>query len=85
MDESTPTSDIAKHIRWAGGSLGLSLTTIQIEDGVSVFFTVEEWSSPSANSRSKYLCIGVHACVGHRQFIMAKSDYTDDIDGRTFK
>ena len=85
VNENTPASDIAKYIRWAGGLLDLSFATIRIEDGVNVFFTAEEWNSLSANNRSKYLRIGVRIRADRRQFVIAKSDCTDDIGGRTFK
>ena len=85
VNENTPASDIAKYIRWAGGLLDLSFATIRIEDGVNVFFTAEEWNSLSANNRSKYLRVGVRIRADRRQFVIAKSDCTDDIGGRTFK
>lgn len=85
VNENTPASDIAKYIRWAGGLFDLSFATIRIEDGVNVFFTAEEWNSLSANNRSKYLRVGVRIRADRRQFVIAKSDCTDDIGGRTFK
>jgi len=85
VNENTPARDIAKYIRWAGGLLDLSFATIRIEDGLNVFFTAEEWNSLSANNRSKYLRIGVRIRADRRQFVIAKSDCTDDIGGRTFK
>ena len=85
VNGNTPARDIAKYIRWAGGLLDLSFATIRIEDGLNVFFTAEEWNSLSANNRSKYLRIGVRIRADRRQFVIAKSDCTDDIGGRTFK
>ena len=36
VNENTPASDIAKYIRWAGGLLDMSFSTIRFQDGVTV-------------------------------------------------
>ena len=84
VNENTPASDIAKYIRWAGGLLDLSFAPIRIEDGVNVVLTAEAWNSLSANNRSKYLRRGVRIRADRRQGVIANSDCTDDIGGRTF-
>lgn len=84
VDENTPAGDIAKYIRWAGGLLDLSFSTIRIEDGANAFFTIEEWNALSANNRSKYFRIGVRVRADRRQFVIAKNNCVNAATGTTF-
>ena len=85
VNEDTPASDITKYIKWTGGLLDLSFFAINVESKTSIFFTAEEWNSMSANNRSKYLRVGVRIRADRRQFIIAKSDCTDEFGGKLFK
>lgn len=85
VNNSTPASDIAKYMQWAGTLLDVSLATLRIEDGEQVFFTAAEWNSLSANNRSKYIRIGVRLRAECHQFIIAKSDCITADGVKTFK
>lgn len=85
VSESTPASDIAKYIKWAGGLLDLSLVVIKIETGERMYFAAAEWNAMNANNRSKYIRIGIRIRAECRQFVISKAGTLVVNDSLTFK
>ena len=76
VNDSTPLSDIAKYIKWAGGLLDIRLACLSKSTKEQKFFTREEWDSLSAISKSSYIKLGVCLRAERQEFIIAKSDAT---------
>lgn len=76
----TPLETMADYIRWCGGLRDLTLACVRKADGENVFFTEEEWNAMSANSKSRYVKIGVRIRARKRCFIVSK-DNVNNADG----
>lgn len=78
VNESTPLSDIAKYMQWAGGLLDIRLATFSKSTKQHRYWTYDEWMGQSAQTRSTYIQMGVVIRAERQEFIIAKDNLTSD-------
>ena len=74
VTNSTPLSEIAEYMRWAGGLRDIRLAAYHREQHVTVGLTREEWASMGSNVRSKYVKLGLWIRCDRTEFIIASAD-----------
>ena len=82
---STPLSEIAEYIKWAGGLRDLRIACVKIADGSMNYFTGEEWAALSANAKSQYSKLGVCIRARKRELIVAAADCVNATGGSTLQ
>lgn len=85
ITDDMPLSEIAEHIKWAGGLRDLRITCVKLSDKSIVYFTAEEWNALSANAMSLYRKIGVCIRARKREFIFAAENCKTATGGVAFK
>ena len=85
VSNDMPLSEIAEHIKWAGGLRDLRITCVKLSDKSIVYFTETEWNALSANAMSLYRKIGVCIRARKREFIFAAEDCKTATGGTGFK
>ena len=78
VNESTPLSDIARYMQWAGGLLDIRLATFSKSTKQHRYWTYDEWMGQSAQTRSTYIQMGVVIRAERQEFIIAKDNLTSD-------
>ena len=84
INMGTSLETMADYVRWCGGLRDLTLACVRKADGANVFFTEDEWNAMSANTKSRYVKIGVRIRARKRCFILAKDNVKDADGGLTF-
>lgn len=85
ITDDMPLSEIAEHIKWAGGLRDLRIACVKLSGKSIVYFTAEEWNALSANAMSLYRKIGVCIRARKREFIFAAEDCKTAAGGTGFK
>ena len=74
VTNSTPLSEIAEYMRWAGGLRDIRLAAYHREQQITVGLTREEWAAMSSNVRTKYVKLGLWIRCDRTEFIIAAED-----------
>ena len=85
VTNSTPLSEIAEYMRWAGGLRDIRLAAFHREQQMTVALTKEEWASMSSNIRTKYVKVGLWIRCNRTEFIIAAEDCKNSAGTYTFK
>lgn len=81
----TPLSEIAEHMKWAGGLRDIRLAAYHKEQRETHGLTKEDWANMSANVRAKYVKIGLWIRCDRTEFIIAAEDVKNESGTFTHK
>ena len=74
ISDETPLSEIAEHMRWAGGLRDLRLATINKSTGKYTDYTAEEWDVLSASAKASCVKLGIRIRAEGQDFIISKDN-----------
>ena len=74
ITEETPLSEIAEHMKWAGGLRDLRLATINKSTGKYTDYTAEEWDVLSASAKASCVKLGIRIRAEGQDFIISKDN-----------
>lgn len=81
--ETATGTDIANGMKWAGGLLDLCVAAYHKATKKLMFFTKNEWSDLSSNSRYAYIVLGIRIRAYAHQWIISKENMTNESGGYT--
>lgn len=85
VSQETPLPDIARYMQWAGGLLDIRLATFSKSTRKHRYWTYDEWTGQSAQTRASYIQMGVVIRAERQEFIIAKEDVTSDLGTYTMQ
>lgn len=74
ITDETPLSEIAEHMKWAGGLRDLRLATINKSTGKYSDYTAEEWDVLSASAKASCVKLGIRIRAEGQDFIISKDN-----------
>ena len=74
ISDNTPLSEIAEHMKWAGGLRDLRLATINKSTGKYSDYSAEEWDVLNASAKASCVKLGIRIRAEGQDFIISKDN-----------